>query len=122
MVTNRTNEEEDDSNGVRSAVVVGAGIAGVSTAFYLAQRGYRVTCVEKREEVAREASFLNGGLVCPSLTLPWPCFEGGGTAHYNEEIMFELIMLRGAIFNELPLLWKLCLVFDTCLSTFALYS
>ena len=65
----RENEEEK-----KTAVVIGAGIAGVSTSYYLAKCGYDVTCVEKNADVGREASYLNGGLVCPSLTLPWPCF------------------------------------------------
>ena len=66
--------EEKKEKKKKRAVVIGAGIAGVSTAYYLARCGYDVTCLEKNARVAREASYLNGGLVCPSLTLPWPCF------------------------------------------------
>ena len=68
------NNNNNSNQRRKVAIVIGAGIAGVSTAYYLARAGYDVRCYEKRRRVAREASFLNGGLVCPSLTLPWPCF------------------------------------------------
>ena len=41
-------------------IVVGGGIAGASTAYYLAQQGHRVTLLE-RGEVASEASGVNAG-------------------------------------------------------------
>ena len=52
-------------------VVVGAGIAGLLTSYYLASVGRRVLCIESHSEVCLEASKLNGGLICPSLTRPW---------------------------------------------------
>lgn len=41
--------------------VLGAGISGVTTAYALAQRGYKVTVFEKRRYPAMETSFANGG-------------------------------------------------------------
>lgn len=53
-------------------VVVGGGIAGLSTAFSLLQNGgIEVTLVEKANEIAQGASAKNGGLLCPSLDYPW---------------------------------------------------
>ncbi|TBU87621.1 bifunctional tRNA (5-methylaminomethyl-2-thiouridine)(34)-methyltransferase MnmD/FAD-dependent 5-carboxymethylaminomethyl-2-thiouridine(34) oxidoreductase MnmC [Stutzerimonas kirkiae] len=40
----------------RHAIVIGAGLAGCSTAFSLARRGWRVTLIERHEEIAQEAS------------------------------------------------------------------
>lgn len=52
----------------RRAVVIGAGIAGVSVAHALAERGWRVTLVEKQDRVAAEASGNPSGVVLPRLT------------------------------------------------------
>lgn len=52
----------------RRAIVIGAGIAGVSAAHALAERGWRVTLVEKRDRVAAEASGNPSGVVLPRLT------------------------------------------------------
>ena len=51
--------------------VLGGGISGTLTAYYLARLGHDVTLIERRPGVAREASFANGGLVCPSQSEPW---------------------------------------------------
>jgi tRNA 5-methylaminomethyl-2-thiouridine biosynthesis bifunctional protein len=41
---------------VKTAIVIGGGIAGCSTAFALAQRGIAVTLIERHEKLAQEAS------------------------------------------------------------------
>ena len=53
----------------RSAIVVGAGIVGLSTAWFLQDRGVDVTVVD-REGVAAGASWGNAGWVAPTLTIP----------------------------------------------------
>ncbi|MCV7258255.1 NAD(P)/FAD-dependent oxidoreductase [Mycobacterium shimoidei] len=55
--------------GPRSAIVVGAGIVGLSTAWFLQDRGVEVTVVD-RIGVAAGASAGNGGWIAPGLTLP----------------------------------------------------
>lgn len=55
--------------GPRSAVVVGAGIVGLSTAWFLQERGVEVTVVD-RTGVAAGASWGNAGWVSPALTIP----------------------------------------------------
>lgn len=55
--------------GPRSAVVVGAGIVGLSTAWFLQERGVEVTVVD-RTGVAAGASWGNAGWVSPTLTIP----------------------------------------------------
>jgi len=42
-------------------VVIGAGIIGVSTAYFLAKSGHQVTVIERREAPGLETSFANGG-------------------------------------------------------------
>jgi D-amino-acid dehydrogenase len=52
-------------------VVVGAGIIGVCTAYFLRRAGMEVTVVERRPGVAQETSFANAGLLAPSCVAPW---------------------------------------------------
>ena len=53
----------------RSAVVVGAGVVGLSTAWFLQDRGVHVTVVE-RDEVGAGASWGNAGYLSPALAVP----------------------------------------------------
>lgn len=55
--------------GPRSAIVVGAGIVGLSTAWFLQERGVEVTVID-RTGVAAGASWGNAGWIAPALTLP----------------------------------------------------
>ncbi len=52
-------------------VVLGAGIAGVTTAWYLARAAHAVTVLERRPGPGLDASYANGGLLTPSLSDPW---------------------------------------------------
>ncbi len=49
-------------------IVLGAGLAGVSTAYYLAARGARVTVVERQEDVGLGTSFGNAAQLSYSYT------------------------------------------------------
>jgi NADPH-dependent 2,4-dienoyl-CoA reductase/sulfur reductase-like enzyme len=42
-------------------VIVGAGVMGITTAYYLLQRGFKVTVIDRNNEVSHETSFQNGG-------------------------------------------------------------
>src|SRR5260370_15842687 len=53
------------------AVVIGAGVVGVTTAYYLAKSGHEVTVVEREPEVATVASAGNAGLIAPSHSFGW---------------------------------------------------
>lgn len=61
--------DERFDGGPRSAIVVGAGIVGLSTAWFLQERGVAVTVVDRRG-VAAGASWGNAGWVSPALTIP----------------------------------------------------
>ena len=52
-------------------VVLGAGVVGVASAWYLSRSGRRVTLIDRREGAGLETSFANGGLVTPSMSDPW---------------------------------------------------
>jgi len=51
--------------------IIGAGIAGVTSAYELAADGHEVTVFERRGSVAAEGSFANAGIVAPGLALAW---------------------------------------------------
>jgi len=51
--------------------VIGGGVAGVSTAFFLAQAGHEVVVIERQSNVAEGASFGNAGTASPTHALPW---------------------------------------------------
>jgi D-amino-acid dehydrogenase len=52
-------------------VVLGAGVVGVAAAWYLARDGHQVVVVDRRDGVALETSFANGGQVSASHAEPW---------------------------------------------------
>ena len=52
-------------------VILGAGLMGVTSAWYLAEAGHEVTVIDRREGVARETSFANAGLVAPGHVYSW---------------------------------------------------
>ncbi len=52
-------------------VVIGAGIAGVSTAYALLTHGYDVTVVDRHRYAAMETSFANGGQLSASNAEVW---------------------------------------------------
>ncbi len=52
-------------------LVLGGGVIGVSTAYYLARAGADVTVLERQADVALETSFANAGQVSPGYSTPW---------------------------------------------------
>ena len=52
-------------------VVLGAGVIGVATAWYLNRAGHDVTVLERNAGAARETSFANGGQISVSHAEPW---------------------------------------------------
>ncbi|MDR0736379.1 MAG: D-amino acid dehydrogenase [Zoogloeaceae bacterium] len=52
-------------------LVLGAGVIGVTSAWYLRQAGHEVTVIERRAAVAEETSRANGGQISASHAEPW---------------------------------------------------
>jgi len=51
--------------------VLGAGVIGVTSAWYLAHAGHEVTVVDRRPEPGMETSFANGGQISAGHAEPW---------------------------------------------------
>ncbi len=56
---------------MQRVLVLGAGILGVHTAYFLRQRGYDVTVVDRQPGPALETSFANGSQISVSQSDPW---------------------------------------------------
>jgi len=56
---------------MKSFVIIGGGITGVTTAYVLAKRGYDVTLVERHRYAGMETSFANGGQLSASNAEVW---------------------------------------------------
>lgn len=52
-------------------IVVGSGLLGLTSAYYLAEQGFQVQVIDRQSGPALETSFANGGLLTPSLSDPW---------------------------------------------------
>ncbi len=52
-------------------VIVGSGVIGTTTAYYLNRLGHTVTVLERRAGAALETSYANAGQVSPGYSAPW---------------------------------------------------
>jgi len=56
-------------NSQQDVVIIGGGVIGVCSAYFLARKGIQVTLIEKGE-IASGCSYGNGGLIVPSHSVP----------------------------------------------------
>ena len=52
-------------------VVLGSGVVGVTSAYYLARHGHEVTVIDRQAQPALETSFANAGQISPGYSSPW---------------------------------------------------
>ena len=75
--------------------VLGAGVVGVTAAWYLAEAGHEVVVLDRQPAAAQETSFANGGQISVSHAEPW----AGPSA--------PLKILKWLGRENAPLLWRL---------------
>ena len=68
-------------------LVLGGGVIGVTTAYFLARDGHEVTIVDRQPQAASETSYANAGLLAPGHAYAWASPKAPG------------IMLR-SLFND----------------------
>lgn len=56
---------------MQSVAVIGAGLAGLTTAYWLRRHGVSVTVVERSQGPGEGTSHANGGMLTPSQANPW---------------------------------------------------
>jgi len=52
-------------------IVLGAGVVGTTTAYYLARDGHEVEVIDRQDKAAMETSFSNAGMVSPGHAYTW---------------------------------------------------
>jgi D-amino-acid dehydrogenase len=52
-------------------IILGSGVIGVTSAYYLAKAGHEVTVIDRQPKPALETSFANAGEVSPGYSSPW---------------------------------------------------
>jgi D-amino-acid dehydrogenase len=52
-------------------VILGSGVVGVTSAYYLARAGHEVTVVDRETGPALDTSFANAGQISPGYAAPW---------------------------------------------------
>lgn len=75
-------------------LVLGAGVVGTTSAWYLAKAGHEVTVIDRQPLVGNETSFANGGQISVSHAEPWA----------NPHVLPQLIKWLGK--ENAPLLWR----------------
>ena len=76
-------------------LVLGAGVVGVTAAYYLQKDSHEVTVIDRQDGAGLETSFANGGQISPSQAYPWA--EPG----------VPLLMLKWLGCNDAPLLYRM---------------
>tara|TARA_B100000315_G_scaffold260099_1_gene319274 strand:+ start:1420 stop:2670 length:1251 start_codon:yes stop_codon:yes gene_type:complete len=76
-------------------VILGAGVVGVTAAYYLQKDGHEVTVVDRQDGAGLETSFANGGQISPSQAYPWAAPE------------VPFLMLKWLGRNDAPLLYRM---------------
>ncbi len=52
-------------------IILGSGVIGTASAYYLAQQGHEVTVVDRQPAAGLETSYANAGEVSPGYAAPW---------------------------------------------------
>ena len=52
-------------------IVLGSGVIGTASAYYLAQEGHEVTVIDRQPSAGLETSYANAGEVSPGYAAPW---------------------------------------------------
>ena len=94
--------------------VLGGGVVGVTSAWYLAQAGHEVTVIDRQSGVGMETSYANAGQVSPGYSAPW-----AGPGVPVKAVKWLLMKYRPFVFWPMPdpHLWRwLVQMLENCTS------
>ena len=89
-------------------IVLGGGVIGVTTAYYLLKDGHEVTLIERQSGVAQECSHANGGFVAISQAVPWAA-PGVPSKALGQMFRSDAPILIHA--GQIPRMWRWGLAF-----------
>ena len=91
---------------VFDTVIIGGGLAGVTTLYELSRKGQSVLLLEARDSVAQGASYANGGMLTASMPDPW---NGPGVGRHLFSSLFDPKAAMKLHFRMIPdlMLWGL---------------
>lgn len=69
--TDNTHNHHKNKTLTKKITVLGAGVTGVTTAWYLVNAGFDVTVIDRNHAAAMETSFANGGQISVCHATPW---------------------------------------------------
>ena len=84
-------------------LVLGAGVVGTTTAYYLREAGHEVTVLDRQPEAGMETSFANAGQVSPGYSAPW-----AGPGVPLKAIKWMMMTHRPLVIRPLlePFMWR----------------
>ena len=86
-----------------TTIVLGAGLAGVTTAWYLAALGRKVTVIDRQELAAAETSYANAGMIAPGHAYTWASPRAPGILWRSLRDDTQALLLRP---NLNPRMWS----------------
>lgn len=88
-------------------IVLGAGLAGVTTAWYLAGTGRQVTVIDRQKLAASETSYANAGMIAPGHAYTWASPRAPGILWRSLRDDSQALLLRPSLdLNMWLWLWK----------------
>ncbi len=84
-------------------LVLGAGVVGTTTAYYLQEAGHEVTVLDRQPAAGMETSFANAGQVSPGYSAPW-----AGPGVPLKAIKWMMMTHRPLVIRPLldPFMWR----------------
>jgi len=86
-------------------LVLGSGVIGVTSAYYLAKDGHEVTVIDRQPEAASETSFANASLIAPAHAYAWASPQAPGVLLRS---LFKADQALRLKFSADPHMWAWC--------------
>jgi D-amino-acid dehydrogenase len=85
-------------------LILGAGLLGVTTAYFLARAGHDVIVIDRRPGAAEETSFANGGQLSAGQSIPWanphtPMLLAKWLGRSNAPLVFHPLKAEAALWR-----------------------